>query len=129
MTGSSHSLAQKKLPGYLLHKATGQARVRINGNDHYLGPFGSEQSRVAYGNLIAKHASGVPIDPFRSSSSDSDDPGLTINELVLAFMKHADGHYLKNGVATSEIACIILRAARNEVLARRWCFGMMGVGV
>ena len=24
---------------------------------------------------------------------------------------------------------IILRAARNEVLARRWCFGMMGVGV
>jgi hypothetical protein len=77
MTGSSHSLAKKKLPGYLLHRPSGQARVRIDGKDHYLGPFGSEKSRVAYGELIAQHASGVPIDPFKSPASGS--AGLTIN--------------------------------------------------
>ena len=32
-------------------------------------------------------------------------------------------------VATESAQRAILRAARNEVLARRWCFGMMGVGV
>lgn len=37
VSGSARSLAKKKLPSYLLHKPTGQACVRINGRDHYLG--------------------------------------------------------------------------------------------
>ena len=120
MTGSLHSLAHgsktkkrsktRQLPGYLLHKASGQARVRIDGKDFYLGPYGSEASRVAYGNLIASHASGVPVDPFKSADGDYD-PGLTVNELVLAFMLHAKTHYRKNGAPTSEIHCLKLAAA------------------
>jgi len=92
MTGSLHSLAHgsktkkpstsSQLPGYLLHKACGQARVRIDGKDFYLGPNGSEASRVAYSNLIASHVSEVPVDPFKSADG-GDDPGLTVNELVL----------------------------------------------
>jgi integrase len=31
---------------------------------------------------------------------------LTVNELVLVFMKHANKHYLKNGKVTDEVACI-----------------------
>ena len=41
-------------PSYLLHKQSGQARARINGRDYLLGPFGSEESRILYGQLIAK---------------------------------------------------------------------------
>ena len=58
-------------PSYLLHKPTGQARVRIDGKDHYLGPYGSEESRILYGQLIAKHAGGVPIDPIADSKRGS----------------------------------------------------------
>lgn len=51
-------------PAYLLHKATGNARVRIRGKDYYLGPFGSEESRQRYARLIAELAvdsTGVPV--------------------------------------------------------------------
>lgn len=98
-------------PSYLLHKPTGQARVRIQGKDHYLGEYGSEASRIAYGQLVANLAAGVPIDPFKPpnrGSNTTNDPatGLTINELVLAFMRYAQTHYVKNGQPTSEIHCL-----------------------
>lgn len=52
------------IPAYLLHKPTGQARVRINGKDFYLGPYGSDESRRKYGELIAS-----PIGTRRSNST------------------------------------------------------------
>ena len=102
MTGSFRSLS-KRIPGYLRHKATGQARVRIDGTDHYLGKFGSEESRRKYGELIAKYAGGVPIDPFKQSGQKS---GLTIAELMLVFLRHAEAHYVKDGKVTAEVDCI-----------------------
>ena len=41
--GRSRILARpkKKIPLYLPHLASGQARVRVNGRDIYLGPCGS----------------------------------------------------------------------------------------
>jgi hypothetical protein len=107
-------------PSYLLHKQSGQARVRINGRDHMLGPFGSEESRKLYGQLIAQAAGGIAIDPLKSGSSSTNGTsahpasGLTINELVLAFMRHADGHYVKDGKPTSEIHC--LKAATSPLV-------------
>ena len=98
-----------KVPSYGLHKPTGQARCYINGKSHYLGKYGSEESRVRYGELVAKLISGQPIDPFAGSkvgSTTCPEAGLTINELVLAFKRHADGHYVKNGKPTSEIHCL-----------------------
>ena len=44
---------QGKLPSYRHHKARGLAVVRLNGQDHYLGPYGSEASRREYDRLIA----------------------------------------------------------------------------
>ena len=102
------------LPSYLLHKQSGQARVRIDGKDHMLGPYGSEESRIAYGKLVANAANGIGIDPLKGGSSSTIESGLTINELVLAFMRHADGHYIKNGEPTSEIHC--LKAATRPLV-------------
>ena len=39
-------------PTDLHHKATGQARGRVNGNDHYLGLYGLPLSREKYDELI-----------------------------------------------------------------------------
>ena len=95
MTGSSRSLGNR-VPSYLLHKPSGRARVRINGKDYYLGVFGSEESKREYGELIAKHAAGMPLDSLDSPPSAL--AGITINELCLAFLLHAEKHYLKNAV-------------------------------
>ena len=98
-----------KVPTYGLHKPTGQARCYIHGKSHYLGKYGTEESRIRFGELVAKVVSGQPIDPFAGSkvgSTTCPEAGLTIHELVLAFMRHADGHYLKNGKPTSEIHCL-----------------------
>ncbi len=45
---------KKRVPGYLLHKASGQARVVLNGQTHYLGPHGSPESKAEYDRLIAE---------------------------------------------------------------------------
>lgn len=84
-------MARRKevVPSYLLHKSTGQARVRINGRDMYLGPYGSEESRIRYGELIAKHAAGLPIDPVAGShdvgAPPDADPG-TVSAIVAYFV-------------------------------------------
>jgi len=41
-----------RVPGYLFHRASGQARVVINGVTHYLGPFDSTESKAKYRELI-----------------------------------------------------------------------------
>ncbi len=94
----------KKLPTYSLHKATGQARVWLGGKDHYLGEYGSEESRIRYGQLIAQYASGVAVDPI--SQQGPNDCGPTVHELVAAYEAHAKIYYRKGGKITAEYHCI-----------------------
>lgn len=89
-----------RIPSYRLHKTSGRAVVTIDGREVYLGKYGSAESRGRYGRLIAENAGGITVQSKKQSS------GLTINELVLAFMRHADQHYRKNGEVTSEIHCL-----------------------
>lgn len=41
-------------PAYQRH-ASGQARVTINGRDHYLGRYGSLESQARYQALVRRH--------------------------------------------------------------------------
>ena len=50
---------KKQQPKYALHKATGQARVRINGKSIYLGPYDSEESRRRYDEIVADFMKGT----------------------------------------------------------------------
>ena len=107
ITGSSRSLGtrKQKLPGYLLHSASGQARTIIAGKTFYLGEYGSEESRRRYGELIAEHAAGTRVDPFAKSAAADVASGITISELTLAFMRHAETYYVKDGKRTAEYDC------------------------
>jgi hypothetical protein len=42
------------VPAYQLHRGSGQAKVRIDGEDIYLGPHGSPESRERYEELVRK---------------------------------------------------------------------------
>ena len=44
----------KGIPSYAHHRPSGQARVRIDGRDHYLGPYGSEESKAEYEKIVRK---------------------------------------------------------------------------
>jgi hypothetical protein len=43
-----------RIPAYRLHKPTGQAVVRLDGKDHYLGKHGSPASQEKYRRLVAE---------------------------------------------------------------------------
>ena len=144
-------------PSYLHHKQSGQARVRINGRDYLLGPYGSDESRIEYGKLIANLAGGIPIDPIADSNrgrlprNESDDPGPSVGELCLAFLRHAETHYVKNGKQTSEVSvlkCVIrplnelygmlpakdfgplaLKAVRAKMVESGWTRGVINAGM
>ena len=65
------SRKRSSVPAYLLHKPTGQARCRIAGRDFYLGLYGSDESRIKYGQLVANLVGGVHLDPLAGSNRGS----------------------------------------------------------
>src|SRR5262245_11305250 len=88
-------------PSYRLHKARRCAVVTLDGKNHYLGPYGSPESHQKYARLIAewKRNGGLTADP---DGQDGSLPKITVAELILAYFRHAQTYYLKNGKPTSE---------------------------
>jgi len=83
---------------------TGQARIRLNGRQVYLGAWGSPESRAKFDALRAEWLRTKTVD--RAT--------LTIDELSLRFLAHAKTYYVKAGRQTSEVACI--RAALRPLV-------------
>jgi integrase len=92
----------KRTPSYCLHKATGQAVVRIDGRDYYLGKYDSPESRAEYNRLIAEwYANGQRLFPPQHGH----DGGQTVNDLILGYWSHVQTHYRHpDGTPTSEVA-------------------------
>jgi integrase len=91
------------IPKYSLHKPSGQARVIIGGKHHYLGKFGSSESRTKYAALIGKRfheESKLPESPPGKF------PLLTIDELILHYLDHARTYYCFDGKPTKEYTCM-----------------------
>jgi site-specific recombinase XerD len=98
-------------PKYRHYKPKNLAVVRIDGRDHYLGKYGSEESRERYHRLLAeRHAGGGST---LAASRDVGEPGdgLRINELALRYFRHCEKYYVKNGVVTSQVRLVRLSLA------------------
>ena len=79
-----------RIPVYCLHKASGQAVVRLDGRDHYLGPHDTEESRERYAALIAEWLTHKHSGDHLSVTPDLN---LTLNELLAAYLRYADRYY------------------------------------
>jgi hypothetical protein len=85
----------RKPPASHLHKPTGQAVVRIDGRDFYLGRHGTEASQEVYRRLISEWITSPRPTPT-SSSRATLGVDLTIKELMVAFWdKHVVVYYIK----------------------------------
>ena len=73
-------------PSYRLHKATGQARVTINGKTYYLGKHGTEESQQKYKQALADHWNppGTAPKPVPRQSESS----ITVAHLAIEYAKH-----------------------------------------
>jgi integrase len=88
-----------RTPSYRLHKATGQAVVTIARRDVYLGKHGTPESRAEYDRLIAEWLTNGRRPP---EATTPDGPSLTVCQLLVDYVKWADGYYVKNGKRTTE---------------------------
>jgi len=83
-----------KPPRYCRHKACNQAYVRIDGEQIYLGPWNSPESRERYDELIIQ---------WRRDHDVTGQFSLTLGQLCLLFTKHADDYYRRpDGTPTGE---------------------------
>jgi integrase len=109
-----------RTPSYRHHKPSGQAVVTIAGRDVYLGRHGTPESRAEYDRLVAEWLLQGRPQVARPCAAGGD---VTVNELVLAYLKWADTYYVKGGKPTSEVRNIrlALRPVRHlygDTLAR-----------
>jgi integrase len=89
----------KRVPSYCKHKPSGQSKVVLNGKTFYLGRYGSAASKQAYDRLIHEWLAAGRQLPGRTE--------LTVNQLILTFLRYAEGYYRKpDGRPTNEVSCL-----------------------
>jgi len=88
-----------RIPSYRVHSPSGQAVVTLDGKDHYLGRFGTEESKANYERLVGEYLVHGRQLPEEKEATE----GPTINELVLAYWEEAQTYYQRDGKPTSEL--------------------------
>jgi integrase len=108
---------KRRIPSLCRHKATGQAVVRLNGQDIYCGVYGTPEAQAKYDRVIAEWLlTGQQTPPPSATAIPVDQSAITVSELILAYWtRHVTSYYVKKGKATSEQNNIrqALRFARN----------------
>ena len=81
--------------------------VRLNGRDYYLGPYNSPASWEKYGRLIQSWMATGEVPAAREREGEP--VGLTVAELILAFLKHAEAYYRRpDGTPTGEYTNVVI---------------------
>lgn len=92
------------IPAYQHHKPSGQAYIRFTTGGVrrvvYLGKYDTPESRAEYRRVTAElETAGTAVVVARSAG-----PDLTVNEVLLAFLRHAETYYrTPDGNPTSEV--------------------------
>jgi integrase len=95
-----------RVPRYRRHKQSGQAIVTLTDGvgrrrDLLLGKHGTAASRHEYARVIGEWEAGGRI----LAPTMAEEGGLSVNELILQFMRHAEQHYRRaDGTATNELS-------------------------
>ncbi len=89
-------------PKYSRHKRSGKAVVYIDGQEIYLGNYGTKSSRDRYDAADAAVAEWLA----NQRKAPSAPLETTVAELILAHMKWAKSYYRKNGKPTSQV-CLL----------------------
>ena len=127
-----------RIPKYAHHKASGRARVIIDGRHIYLGKYGSPESKRKYQKLVGKWLAGSLEKP-----ANRPEVPVTIVELLVHYLNFADSYYRKDGKRTREYGCTkealsflrsrfelipaddfgprALMLVREEMVAYGWC--------
>jgi len=130
-----------RLPAYRLHKPSGRAVVTIAGKVLYLGKFGSPESRAEYERVMAEWLTRSR----RPAPAPGLGPNLTVSEVMVAYWRHVQGYYVKDGKPTSEVETIryalrplrtlygttpaadfgpsALKTVRRAMIEQGWCRG------
>lgn len=124
-----------RIPKYRRH-SSGQARVTFNGKDHLLGPYNSPESKEAYRRLLAER-----LERQGKPAAEEDAAPITINELILAYWKFAQGYYNFDGsrgdayclrdalrivrslygkTAASDFGPLALKSCRRQMIEKGW---------
>jgi len=90
--------ARRRIPKLCRHNASGLAVVRLDGRDHYLGPYGGAAAESSYHRLIAEWLAAGGVDTVIDGRGCQ-----TVAELADAYLRHALGYYRKSGRPTAEI--------------------------
>jgi integrase len=95
-----------KVPSYRLHKQSGQAVVTLTDHlgtrrDVLLGKHGTPESRAEYARVLAEWETSGRRLPAKSAEVSAP-ASLSVNELMLAYLHHADGYYVADGRPTSQ---------------------------
>jgi hypothetical protein len=107
---------RKSIPSYLPHKQSGRARAVWTdqaGTRRFRllpGPFDSPESRAAFSALLLEQEAAPHHAPATNPG------GITMAELLLAFLEHAERHYrTPDGKPTSEVyeVKLVVRALRE----------------
>jgi len=98
---------QLKDPSYPLHKQSGQGIVTLSDGiggrrDVLSGRFDSDISRAEYYRVVQEWRTNGRRFSIRAAGPEQ--PGPSINELLLSYFQHAEGYYVKVGEPTSEVA-------------------------
>jgi integrase len=83
------------------HKRSGQVRVLLGGKHIYCGPWDDPASHAKAAKAISDHLSGGNVAAAEKTAATGG--GLSIAEVVLAFMEHAGRKYQKHGQPTGEV--------------------------
>ena len=101
------SARRNPTPSYLLHKQSGRARAvwtDATGNRQQRllpGAYDSPESRTAFARLQLE----LESTPHRVALGTSPDASVSVNEVLLAFLTHAEQHYRRlDRAATHEVA-------------------------
>lgn len=77
------------------HRSSGQARVRVNNRDVYLGPFGSEEAKQRYAALLLELS--APTEKPDKNIRENIHAPLLVCDVLARWTIHARQHYSERG--------------------------------